>query len=510
MSGDTYTAALTPVKVDGGLVSGVEWPNANVRAYLGLPYAAAPVGALRWRPPQPVAPWSGVRAADTLPPQCVQPGRSTESVYFEFAGVQPMSEDCLYMNVWTPAASADAGLPVMVWFHGGGFQQGSGANPVFVDGDLPAQGVVLVTFNYRLGPFGFMAHPAFSAEAAEAGSSDSIGVSGSGNYGLRDMDAMLRWVQRNIAAFGGDPARVTIFGQSAGAAGVINMMASPRTEGLYAHAIAQSFGVTGMESLADAERSGAAFAESIGATTAEALRAVPAQELLDSYLARPERWMPIADGDFIARPVREIFAAGEQVAVPLLTGWNADEGSTFGFSRDLASFEDKLAKRFGDRLAQAQKLYPATTDAGAKAASLSLVGDELFASGVHAAVRSHTRKAPSWLYYFDHLQPFKPGQRYRESGDAEPAKALGVFHSSEYAYIFGTTGVLTRDWGADDARVTQLMQRIWLNFARTGNPNGEGVPQWPTFDEHSRSMLRLAAAPALIDLPRLAQLELVG
>ncbi len=502
-------SAQTPIGVDGGLVSGVEWPSANVpganvRAYLGLPYAAAPVGALRWRPPQPVVPWNGVRAADTLPPQAMQPGRSTESVYFEFAGVQPMSEDCLYLNVWTPAGSADARLPVMVWFHGGGFQQGSGANPVFVNGDLPAQGVVLVTFNYRLGPFGCMAHPAFSAEAA------ADGASGSGNYGLRDMEAVLRWVQRNIAAFGGDPDQVTIFGQSAGAAGVINMMASPRTEGLYARAIAQSFGVTGMESLADAERSGAVFADSIGASTAEALRALPAQALLDSYLARPERWMPIADGDFIARPVREIFAAGEQVAVPLLTGWNAHEGSTFGFSRDLASFEDKLAKRFGDRLAQAQQLYPAANDAEAKAASLSLVGDELFASGVHAAVRSHTRKAPSWLYYFDHLQPFKPGQRYRESGDAEPGQALGVFHSSEYAYVFGTTGVLTRDWGADDARVTQLMQHIWLHFARTGNPNGEGVPQWPTFDERSTSMLRLSVTPALIDVPRLAQLELVG
>ncbi|MBW8858092.1 MAG: carboxylesterase family protein, partial [Bradyrhizobium sp.] len=216
------------VAVDGGLVHGRFDPKREARAFLGIPYAAPPLGALRWKPPQPVARWDGVRPAHAFSPQCLQAGRPDDSVYGEFAGRQPMSEDCLYLNVWSAAPAADAGWPVMVWFHGGAFQQGSGANPVFVEGDLPRHGVVLVTFNYRLGPFGFMAHPELTAEADGAGS---------GNYGLLDMTAALGWVRRNIAAFGGDPDRVTVFGQSAGAGGIVDLMAAPRSRGLFARAI---------------------------------------------------------------------------------------------------------------------------------------------------------------------------------------------------------------------------------------------------------------------------------
>jgi len=483
------------VPVEGGRVSGRREGNAGVRAFLGIPYAAAPVGPLRWRPPQPVARWHGVRPAQTLAPQCLQPKRPADSVYAEYAGVQPMSEDCLYLNVWS-AAPAGARRPVMVWFHGGAFQQGAGSNPVFVRGNLAEQGVVLVTFNYRLGPFGFMAHPGLSAESAQRCS---------GNYGLLDMAAVLRWVRRHIAAFGGDPEQVTLFGQSAGAAAIVDLMAAPSVRGLFARAVAQSFGVTPMPTLAEAERSGAAFAERVGAAGMGALRQLDAETLLARYEESGERWMPIVDGDFIARPVRATFEESRQAPVPLLTGWNADEGTTFPAAAGAANLRERLRARFGGRSAAAERFYPCTDDATARSASLALVGDELFAGGVWQAARAHARIAPTYVYHFDHRQPFSPGQRFSE---AEDPATLGVFHSAEYPYVFGSTAVLTRDWRSADRRMTELMQAYWLQFAKSGNPNGDALPRWPTFVDEGASptVMRLAPEPGLIDVPRREQL----
>jgi para-nitrobenzyl esterase len=480
------------VAVDGGLVAGVREAQGGVRAFLGIPYAAPPIGPLRWRPPQAVPSWRGVRPAQALAPQCVQPGRRADSVYAEYAGVQPESEDCLYLNVWSAAPDPGARWPVMVWFHGGAFQQGAGSNPVFVRGDLPRHGVVLVTFNYRLGPFGFMAHPALSEESPQRTS---------GNYGLLDMAAALGWVRRHIAAFGGDPDRITLFGQSAGAAGIVDMMAAPRTRGLFARAIAQSFGIARMRTLAEAERSGAAFAERIGAPGLAHLRDLDARTLLGRYLERPERWMPIVDGDFIERPVREIFAEGRQAAVPFMTGWNADEGTTFAAAADASELRARLRATFGDRAAEAENLYRCDCDAKARASSLELIGDELFASGVWRAARDQARIAPTYLYHFDHPQPFAPQQRFHE---AETTVDLGVFHSAEYPYIFGSTAVLTRNWGSADRRMTELMQAWWLQFARQGNPNGPELPHWPQFVDagSTATVMRLAPEPGPIDVPR--------
>ncbi len=484
------------VAVEGGPVRGLRDAH-GVGAWLAIPYAAPPTGDLRWRAPAPVRAWHGVRPAQTLPPQCMQPGRPADSVYAEFAGVQPMSEDCLYLNVWSAAAAGER-LPVMVWVHGGAFQQGSGANPVFVRGDLPRQGIVLVTLNYRLGPFGFMAHPGLSAESPE-------GVSG--NYGLLDVAAALAWVRRNIAAFGGDPEQVTLFGQSAGAAIVIDLMAAPRARGLFARAVAQSFGVTPMRTRAEAEFAGRAFAAGVGAGDIAALRALPAETLLARYLEQSERWMPIVDGTFIERPVIETFDAGLEQALPLLTGWNRDEGTAFPGADDSAAFASRLARRFGARAADAERLYPWANDAEARAASHALVGDSLFAWGVWRAARDHARIAPTWVYHFEHLQPFAPTQRY---GEADPASALGVFHSSEYPYVFGTTAVLSREWGEADRRMTGLMQAVWLRFAKTGRPDGIGeLAAWPTFDDAAATVLRLASTPALTGVPRRAQLCLL-
>jgi para-nitrobenzyl esterase len=415
-------------------------------------------------------------------------------VYAEFAGVQPMSEDCLYLNVWTAAPDAQANWPVMVWIHGGAFQQGAGSNPVFVEGDLPQQGVVLVTLNYRLGPFGFMAHPGLSAE----------GHGASGNYGLQDIVAALRWVGRNIEAFGGDPDNVTLFGQSAGGAAVIDLMASREAQGLFAQAVSQSFGVTPMRTLEEAEQSGARFSGMLQAARVDDLRSLHPQRLLEVYLRQPDRWMPIADGRFLRAPVIELFARGEQQRVPLLTGWNADEGTTFAAAASVSAFRAELARRFGERAAEAQELYPAETDREAREASRLLTGDDLFALGVWRAARSHTRIAPTWVYHFDHPQPFHARQVYRE---ASPASTLGVFHSSEYPYVFGSTGVLTRDWQPADAEVRRVMQDHWLAFARTGSPQVPRRPDWPRYDDAAPTVMRLGAAPRPGPLPRRAQLE---
>lgn len=483
-----------PVRIEGGLVAGRR--EGAVRAFLGLPYAAPPLGPLRWKAPAPVTPWSGVRRADRFAPICLQPGRAADSVYAEYAGEQPMSEDCLYLNVWTAAPDAQARWPVMVWIHGGAFQQGSGSNPVFVRGDLAAQGVVLVTFNYRLGPFGFMAHP--ELDAARDGAS--------ANHGLLDMAAALRWVRHHIAAFGGDPERVTVFGQSAGAAGVVDLMASAQARGLFDRAIAHSFGVAEMATLATAREQGLDFARRAGAADLAALRALDAQALLDAYLAQPTRFMPVVDGDFIARPVCETFAAGTQQAVPLLAGWNADEGSAFPATASAAAFRAELAQRFGSDADAALRLYPADDDAQARRSSRQLTGDGLFAWGVWRAACAQTRLAPTYLYHFEHAQPFAPGQRYRE---ADPATDLGAFHSAEYPYVFGTTGVLTRDWGDADRRLTRLMQARWLAFARAGNPDVAGLPDWPRFDPSRPTVMRLSAEPALVDVPRREHLEFI-
>lgn len=488
---------LETVRVDGGLLAGVREPGGRTTAYRGIPYAAPPVGALRWRPPQPAAAWAGVRRADSFAPQCVQPGRAPDSVYAEYSGTQAMSEDCLYLNVFTPARGAGERLPVMVWFHGGAFLQGSGSNPVFVRGDLAEQGVVLVTFNYRLGPFGFLAHPALSAESAQGSS---------GNYGLMDMAVALQWVRRNIAAFGGDTENVTLFGQSAGAAGVIDMMASPRTAGLFAKAMVHSFGTTGMATLAQAEQAGAAFARQLRADLPD-LRSRGAQELLQASLGRGLRFSPIVDGWFMPEPVRDIFAAGRQRRVPLVAGWNADEGSAFGFAPDAAGLRQRLATQFPGHSAQAEHFYPATDDGAARASGRALFGDTLFAQGTHAAARSQAAAGvPTYLYHFVRAQPFAEGHACRE---ISPARDLGAFHSAEYPYVFGTLDVLTRPWTAEDRQLSRLMQGYWTRFARTGDPNGDGAPAWPRFEPGRPTVLELGAQPRRIAVPRQEHLAFI-
>ncbi len=485
-----------PIRVDGGLVSGAWQANSAVRSYLGMPYAAPPVGKLRWKDPQPVASWGGVREATALGKQCIQPARLPTALSTEAAGPQAMSEDCLYLNVWTPAASPASKLPVMVWFFGGAWQTGSGGSPVATESDLPRQGVILVTFNHRVGPLGFLAHPELTQESPHRSS---------GNYGLIDQAAALQWVQRNIQAFGGDPGNVTIFGQSSGASGVIDQVASPHTKGLFQRAVAHSFGVRHMLRLPDAEQQGLRFGKGAGADSLAALRAMPAQEVLKASIAAKATFFPIADGWFMPAPVRQIFIEGRQQQVPLIIGWNRDEGTTYGLPGLIAAREP-IEKRFGPRAAEASALYPSGSAPQTVLSSAMLHADTMFGVPTWTAANEHARTAKNqvWLYHYEHEQPFFPGQKYLEF---ENVPKLGAFHGAQVPYVFGTLHVLPRAWTETDRRISRQLQAYHLNFARTGNPNGAGVMHWPAFADRKNTVLHVGETPYLGEVPGLDRLE---
>ncbi len=480
------------VQVDGGAVAGIWAANADVRAYLGIPFAAPPTGALRWKPPQPVTSWSGVRQASTFGPQCLQPSRSRTSVYFEYAGAQAMSEDCLTLNVWAPATTSGP-APVMVWIYGGGFQQGSAGNPVFNGMQLAQRGVVVVSINYRVGVFGFLAHPELTAESPH-------GVSG--NYGLLDQVAGLEWVKRNIRAFGGNPDNVTIFGQSAGASSVAHLLGSPLARGLFHRAIAESdaFPAT-MMARPEAEAVGKAFAQKLGAATIVELRAKSGQEILDAKAAM----RPIVDGWFLPADIHALFREGREAAVPFLTGWNRNEGATFPHEASLAAHVAAVERRFGSDAAEVRKLYPAANDREAVQASKDLFRESTFTWGTWTSARLHARNGhPTYLYHFDHAQPLGAEQTFDEIDTPEK---LGTFHSSEYPYIFGTLDVLSRAWTAADRALSAQLQAYWINFARSGTPNGDGLAEWPRCDPAAETTMHLGDKTGAHPVPQIDQLR---
>jgi para-nitrobenzyl esterase len=484
-----------PLVVEGGRIAG-EWrANSAVRAYLGLPFAAPPVGALRWRPPQPVVPWQGVKQAGTLPPQCMQKIRSRTSVYHEYSGDQPRSEDCLYLNVWAPADAIGADLPVMVWIYGGGFQFGSSANPVYDGTALAQRAVVLVTLNYRVGIFGFLAHPELSSESPQHVS---------GNYGLLDQIAALQWVRRNIRAFGGNPDNVTIFGQSAGANSVDALMVAPAARGLFRQAIAESFGfLAHMDGLADAEKQGVAVTASLGASGIAALRAMPAEQLLGANTA----FWPIVDGTVLPDDIRAQFQAGREAPVPLLTGWVADEGSAFPHATTRAGFERDVRKGFGEAADRVLAAYPARDDAEANEASKALFGDKTMVWGAWTAARLHAGHGfPTYVYTYKHAQPMFPGQTYDE---IDSPAGLGTFHSSEYPYIFGTLPALHRAWTSLDRILSEQLRSYWVAYAVAGNPNVAGLPTWPGFRATAETVMRLGDQTGPGTVPHLDRLELL-
>lgn len=448
------TASAGPVvQTQAGAIEGTN-ERAGVESFLGVPFAAPPVGERRWRAPLPPTPWRGVRSATAFSRDCIQ---EPQSVPPGPGFNNPTSEDCLYLNIWRPAQAAATPLPVMVWIYGGAFIMGAGSFPSY-DGAMFARGgVILVTFNYRLGRFGTFAHPALTRE--QAGGSV-------GNYGIMDQVAALKWVRANIAAFGGDPVNVTIFGESAGARSVNILMASPAAHGLFAKAVSQSGGGgSTLHSVATAEAAGKAWAEKHGAESLAALRALPPEAVWDG----PVRGGPVLveDGQLIAMATDEAFRTGAVADVPYINGFNSQEESLLRWLPDAAE------RWFGGLGAAGQGLLALYAEAGTdrREALDRLWGEANY--GVSSRARAHAvaaRGGGAWLY------------RYAYVPDAAGGAASGAGHEAEIEMVFANPDPRwTVPWSAADAGMARTVQGYWLNFARTGDPNGAGLPPWPAY-----------------------------
>ena len=448
--------------VDAGQIAGTV--RGGIRVFKGIPFAAPPIGELRWKPPQPMTKWTGVRAADSFAHACMQPPVSAARPAL------PTSEDCLYLNVWTAGAHGDK-RPVMVWIHGGAWTRGSGATESYDGTALARKGAVVVTANYRLGVFGFLAHPELTAESPRRAS---------GNYGILDHVAALHWVQRNIGAFGGDPGRVTIFGESAGSWSVNVVQATPLAKGLFHRAIGQSGGqFAQMVSLAEAEQAGLAFASSAGAGNLKALRSVSAADLL----AIPSfRTSVNVDGYVLPDTIREIFSHKRHNDVPILLGSNADEWTTFTnpatFPTTMAAYRQRVEKQYGDAVRDYDAVYPVTAEADIPKALLALGRDATFTLEMRTWARLATRaRENAFLYHFTRVPP-------------GPNPAWGAYHAAEIVYAFNNVGKLPWVTGAD-RRLADQMSSYWVNFATGGDPNGTGLMAWPAYDEADEPYLEL-------------------
>jgi para-nitrobenzyl esterase len=480
--------SANPVKTANGFVEGVT-EKSGIRSFKGIPFAAPPVGNLRWREPQPAKNWQGVRKADTFGPRAMQRAIFGD-MNFRSNG---MSEDCLYLNVWTPAKSASEKLPVLVYFYGGGFVAGDGSEPRY-DGESMAQkGIVTLTVNYRLGVFGFMAHPELTKESSNKAS---------GNYGLMDQSAALKWVQQNIAAFGGDPKKVTIAGESAGSFSVCAQMATPLAKNLIAGAIGESGSMLSLQPttpLAQGEEAGVNFAKAVGANSLADLRAMSAEQVLEATAKPNIPWFwPVVDGYFFPKSPTEIFANGEQAKVPLLAGWNSEEmnyRSILGQETPTAeNYQKAVEKLYGDKASEVLKLYPASTEEEVLQAATDLAGDRFigYSTWKWIDVHSKTSGKPVYQYYYTRPRP----EMTPEMGDAAPGLAGGVVrgkdasamkvpvargaaHSAEIEYAMGNLSTnKVYAWTKDDYKVSETMQAYFVNFIKNLDPNGKGLPQW--------------------------------
>jgi para-nitrobenzyl esterase len=445
-----------PVKLDTGLVSGIAGATPEMRIYKGVPFAAPPVGDLRWRAPKPAAHWDGVRKAEQFGPVCMQANPQS-------------SEDCLYLNVWSAAKSGEK-RPVMLWIYGGAYNNGSGSQPDYDGEALAHKGAVVVTFNYRLGVFGFFSHPELTRESDRRGA---------GNFGLLDSIAALQWVQKNIAAFGGDPKRVTIFGESAGAGLVANLMVSPLAKGLFHRAIGESSSwntstIGKIGTLADAEQAGLKYANGVGAKSLAELRAKSAAEILKGGRGVG----PIVDGWSIPEDPGMIFAQGKQNDVPVLVGSNRDE-SFGGRPGGVDAFAERARKQYGDLADTFLKLYPAGSDDQSKDSAFLAGRDEMaWTMRNWAHSEEKTGKSKAYVYFFTKQPPMQPNAK----GPFAPTKFGTATHTSEIVYVFQNQRS-PRPWTDADKQLADTMSSYWVNFAANGDPNGKGLPKWAPLDD---------------------------
>lgn len=469
----TREATADRVQTANGVVEGTAEAN-GIRVFKGIPFAEPPVGDLRWKPPQPARDWKGVVRADKFGPRAMQLSLFGDMCFRS----SEMSEDCLYLNVWTPAKSGDERLPVLVYFYGGGFVAGDGSEPRYDGASMARKGIVAVTVNYRLGVFGFLCHPELTKESPH---------STSGNYGLLDQNEALRWVRRNIAAFGGDPEKVTIAGESAGSLSVSAQMGSPLSKGLFAGAIGESGSLMGTLTpvpRAEAEQSGVRFAIDLGANSLADLRAMAAEKLLDAKSgAGVGRFAIVIDGYFLPEHPVGLFADGKQACVPLLVGWNSEEGSFRGILGQEKATRDNyvkvLAKLYGDRAEEVLKLYAAATDEEVQQVATDLAGDTFigYSTWKWADLHGKTSGKPVYRYLYAHPRPaIGP-----EPSDAVLARARpGAVHAAEIEYALGNLATnKVYSWMPDDYTVSKVMQEYFANFVKTGDPNSPGLPKWP-------------------------------
>jgi para-nitrobenzyl esterase len=498
------------VEVTGGAVRGRTIGEAGLRSWQGIPFAAPPVGVLRWHAPEPAPSWQGELDATAPGAQCVQPA-ADGSFYGRTDVDLEQSEDCLTLNVWSAAERVDELRPVMVWIHGGALTTGSGA---LYDGELLApKGVVLVTINYRLGPFGFFAHPALSASSPQ-------GVSG--NYGFLDQIAALEWVRDNVAAFGGDPDRVTIFGESAGGLSVNVMTSTPLARGLFHGAIAQSGGAFHpLPSLSEdkpwapsAESSGVRFAEELGVEASggaalAALRALPAEQVMAAFSASPEAsnyWaMTVVDGHVLPDEPASIFAVGRQADVPMMVGSNADEGTVMAdlmleaLGGGLRGYEAYVRSSHPQLAEEVLAVYPARNDEEAWQAYADLVCDEWFTFHMRQWARDMAAvESPAFLYLFSWAPPIPERERYRS------------FHAAEIGYVFGQLELFGATPTEADRHLSEMVSDAWVRFAASGNPNGGDLPEWKPFTPQNEVYMDFGETVAAGERLRMERVEIIA
>jgi para-nitrobenzyl esterase len=487
--------SFNKVQVEGGIITGTNNATGDVQIFKGVPFAAPPVGDLRWKAPQPVVRWTGEKKCAAFGASPMQNLPSPFGPWSEawLIPKTPISEDCLYLNVWTGAKSNKEKKPVLIWIYGGGFASGGGNVPLYDGEAMAKKGIIFVSINYRVGVFGFLAHPELTRESASHSS---------GNYGLQDQIAGIKWVQNNIAAFGGDPDNITIAGQSAGSMSVNCLVASPLCKGLFRKAIAES-GASFVASpirktvtLSQAEADGLQFAKTCNANSVHDLRKMSAEDLLKKQFAHSG---PIVDGYVLPQSIAEIFAAGKQNDVGLMTGWNEDDGVVFDKLRTASEFKTQAQVLYGPNAARFLKFYPATNDKEAAASQAALSRDEIF--GVQNYTWANTQcehsKYKVWLYRFTRKLP----------ATGEYVK-YGAFHSGEIPYAYDNLSLVRRcPWISVDYKLAKNMSAYWVNFAATGNPNGYSLPNWPAYDTKTFQTMILGAEAAPETLPGRAALD---